>query len=144
MEEKPSDRVIDQRTRNRIMEALHTLADGDTGVRNGWPDEYFESFYTWIPHHDDGIMRPNSAITVEERAALTEVSAMLDAACDATPAVMNADELIETGWPIRIQPIARKALQLMAHRGRFSEDRDELEPSIAEPPSCPPPMPDDQ
>ena len=35
-EEQPSDRLIDQRIRNRIMEALETLADGDEGVRREW------------------------------------------------------------------------------------------------------------
>ena len=125
----PSDRIFDQRMRNRIMEAVHTLAEGDDGVRRVWPTEYFESFYDWLPHRSDGGMRPNSAITTQERESLMEISRMLDEACDATPQNMNADELIATGWPMRIQPIAQHALTLMLNRGRFSEDKEEVEPS---------------
>ena len=133
MDEKPSDRIIHQRIRNRIMEVVVTLAEGDDGVRRVWPTEYFESFYDLIPHRDDGEMRPNSAITADERALLLEVSSILDDACDATPHNMTAHELIATGWPKRIQPVARKALILMRERGRFSEEQEEDTPSIAEP-----------
>lgn len=38
---------------------------------------------------------------------------------------MTADELIATGWPKRIQPVAREALNLMRVRGRFSEENEE-------------------
>jgi hypothetical protein len=133
MEDQPSDRIIDQRVRNRIMEAVQTLADGDDGVRRELQVEYFESFYDWIPHRGDGAMRPNSAITAEEQAVLLEVSSILDDACDTTPRHITADELIATGWPKRIQPVALKALNLMRDRGRFSEEREEDAPSITEP-----------
>lgn len=129
MEEKPSERLIDQRIRNRIIEAVHTLADGEEGVRREWPVEYFENFYAWVPHHDDGDMEPNSAITLEERMELMELSAILDKACDATPKMMTADEFIGTGWPKRVKPFAQKVLRLMLGRGRFSEEREESEPS---------------
>lgn len=128
MDEKPTDRVIDQRLRNRIMEALSTLADGDDGVRREWPDEYFEMFYDQIPHRQDGNMRPNSAITPQERQHLLEVSAILDDACDATPQNMVPDQLIETGWPKRIQPIAQRALEVFLERGRFDENQEQDEP----------------
>ena len=129
MDENPSERLIDQRVRNRIMEAVHTIADGEEGVRREWPGEYFESFYTWIPHHNDGDMQPNSAISPEERTGLLELSAILDEACDATPKIMSADEFIDTGWPKRMQPTAQKVLRLMLARGRFSEHREEAEAS---------------
>jgi hypothetical protein len=133
MENRPSERIIDQRIRNRIMEAVHTLALGDAGVREVWPAEYFESFYDWIPHRGDGVMPPNSAITPVEQACLVELSRILDDACDATPRNMDADELIATGWPKRIQPVAQRALSLMLKRGRFSEEHEEDEPSSKEP-----------
>jgi len=133
MEDKPSDRIIDQRIRNRIMEAVTTLAAGDDGVRRVSPAEYFESFYDWIPHRGDGEMRPNSAITADERALLLDLSSILDDACDATDGNMTADEFIATGWPKRIQPVALKALNPMRERGRFSEEKEEDAPSIAEP-----------
>src|ERR1043165_2244074 len=49
-EEQPSKLIIGQRIRNRIMEALAILADGNEGVRAVEPTEYFESFYDWVPH----------------------------------------------------------------------------------------------
>jgi hypothetical protein len=127
MEEKPSHRIIDQRIRNRIMEAVETLAMGNEAVRLVWPTEYFESFYDWIPH--GGEQHPNSAISTDEQAKLSEVSKLLDEACDATPQIMTADELIATGWPERVRPVAQEALSLMLKRGRFSEDQEEQEPS---------------
>ena len=134
MEEKPSDRIIDQRIRNRIMDAVRTLADGDVGVRREWPDEYFESFYDWIS--DGSAMRPNSAVTSDERTMLAELSLLLDQACKATPKVMTADEFIATGWPSRIQPAARQALTLLLYRGRFIEDEEQAEPFSAIPWRC--------
>lgn len=130
VEDKPSDRVIDQRIRNRIMEAVLSLADGDEGVREQGADEYFERFYDWIPHRDHGAMRPNSAVTAGEKALLLKVSNILDDACDATPRNMTDDEFIATGWPKRIQPVAEKTLILMRDRGRFSEEWEEDEPSF--------------
>jgi len=129
MEEHPSDRLVDQRIRNRIMEAVETLPDGDNGVRREWPDEYFESFYDWIPHRDDGEMPLSSTISADERALLMNVSRLLDDACDATPKNMTADELIATGWPKRIQSVALQARNLMRQRGRFIEEQEEDTPS---------------
>lgn len=130
VDEEPSQRLLDQRFRNRLIEAVETLAAGDEGVLRVWPSEYFESFYDWIPHRHDRRPRSNGAINAEEQAALGEVSRMLDDACDATPKMVTADELIATGWPDRIKPVARRALDLMLTRGRFSDDREETEPSV--------------
>ncbi len=130
MQDNPSPRLVDQRLRNRVIEAVDTLAQGEHGVRQVWPNEYFEQFYDQIAHHKDGEMRPNSAITREERCLLSELSQVLDQACDATPKIMTADELIDTGWPKRIQVVAQRALSFMLERGRFSEDREEEEPSL--------------
>jgi len=51
-------------------------------------------------------MPSSSTISADERALLMNVSRLLDDACDATPKNMSADELIATGWPKRIQPVA--------------------------------------
>ena len=129
MEDSPSERLVDQRIRNRIMEAVLTLASGNEGALHEWPSDYFENFYTWVPHHGDGELQPNGAITAKELAALLELRSILDEASDATPKMMTAADLIETGWPNRVQPIAQRALNLMLGRGRFSEDQEEAEPS---------------
>lgn len=115
------------------MEVVETLAEGDDGVRQVGPHEWFESFYDWVPHRRDREMWPNSAMTQDERAAILEVSVLLDAACDSTPGDMTVDDLISTGWPKRIQPIAESALMLMERRGRFSEDHEEETPASIKP-----------
>src|SRR5579862_1542066 len=109
MTDTVSRRLIDQRVRNRIMEAVELLACGDDGVRRAWIDEYFQRFYDQIPYRDDGEMHPNSAISADERIALIEVGFVLDAALDHTQNAETADELIATGWPGRVQPVAVKA-----------------------------------
>lgn len=128
--EEPSDRLIDQRLRNRIIDVVSTLADGNDGVLREWPTEYFEMFYDYIPHGRDGVMRRNSAMSEEERQSLLDVSEILDEACDATPQTMTPDELIQTGWPKRIQPVAKRALEIMSRHGRFSEDEEQDKPSL--------------
>lgn len=130
MQDDPSDRLVDQRIRNRIIEAIETLAAADEGVRIMGPREYFESFYDWVPHRAEDRRRfPNTTITPAEHAAIGEVSAILDDACDATTGVMTVEEFIATGWPGRIRPVAQAALALLEGRGRFSEEREEDEPS---------------
>ena len=114
------------------MEVVETLADGDDGVRWVGIHEYFESFYDWIPHREDGAICSNSAITADEQALLLEVSNILDDACDTTPGGMTDDEFIATGWPKRVQPVALKALILMRERGWFCEEQEEDAPSIPE------------
>ncbi len=126
METTPSDRIIEQRVRNRIIEAVKTLAKGEAGVRSVSAVEYFEKFYDWIPY--GGALPMASALTPAERERLTELSRLLDQACDATPETMTADELIATGWPRRIQLSAQEVLMLMERRGRFREDREEEHP----------------
>ncbi len=124
-----SDRLIDQRLRNRILEAIEILADGDDGVRNVGFQDYFEGFYGFIPHRDDGNLPVNSAFSAEERALVRKLSAILDDACDATPHDMTDEEFIATGWPTRVRPMASQALAQMQKRGRFREDKEEEAPS---------------
>lgn len=132
MEATPSTRIIDQRVRNRIMEELLGLAEGDENVRRIGAGEYFEAFYDWVSHRGDGV-RPNSALTPDEAALILKVSIAVDEACDATPKIVSAKELIATDWPERIKPLARSALDEMLRRGRFSEQVEEAEPSTPVP-----------
>jgi hypothetical protein len=128
MIEKPSDRLVEQRIRNRIMEAVFTLAQGDEGVRRVWPSEYFESFFDFVPRGSTE-WSSNTALNEREKAKLLELAGLIDQACDATPMLMNAEEFIATGWPSKIQPLARQTLNLFIERGRFDEQKDEETPS---------------
>jgi hypothetical protein len=117
-----------QHLRNRTIDALETLADGDAGVRQVGPEEYVLGFFDTIDDRSPWNWREWSCFTAEEVVALDEVHNLLVAACDAMP-VIDGDEFIETGWPARIQPLAARALGLMRDRGRFSDDHEEEEPS---------------
>jgi len=126
MHVQPSRRLIDQRCRNRIFEAIEVLANGEHSVVCIGPAEYFEQFYDWIPHRDQGKMSPNSAMTEEERTLIAEVSRVLDDACDATSAFRDPIALARLA---RIQHVATAALELLRQRGRFSEEHEEDVPS---------------
>ncbi len=114
------------------MEELLGLSGGDENVRELGAAEYFEAFTDWVPHHGEGI-GPNSALTENEIASILKVRTALDEAFDATPKRASNHELIATGWPERIKPLARSALDLMLERGRFSENVEEDEPSSTVP-----------
>jgi hypothetical protein len=133
MDEQVSNRLVEQRVRNRIMETIETLAEGDAGARSVGFTNYFEPFYDWVPHRgDDRTWEPLSTMTTAENEALANVSSILDDACDSTPNMMTDDEFIETGWPGKIRPIAIRALELMRGRGRFSEEREQDDPSTGD------------
>ncbi len=68
-------------------------------------------------------------MTDEERSVLTEVHSLMNAAAKSAPQLLTEAELIASGWPERIKPIAQEALLLILGRGRFSEDVEESEPS---------------
>ena len=129
MSEQVSERLVEQRIRNRIIEVLDMLSDGEEHVQTSGFSDYFELFYDWIPHREDGAFPDLSTLTEPEQRALSEVSQVLDEACDDTPNDMSEREFIATGWPERIQPIARRALDLLLERGRFDEEVEETEPS---------------
>lgn len=129
--DQPSERLLDQRMRNRASEALEPLALGNDGVRSMGNAEYVNQFFDIIDDDNPWRWRELSTFTPDEVAALDEVHRALKDACAATPRVCSDDEFIGSGWPERIMPLATTALALMQARGRFSEDREEDYPSAA-------------
>ena len=130
MDETVSDRLLDQRLRNRMMEELLGLVDWEDFI--GWgADEYFNSFFDSFP--DAPPLPSNSALTAAERSALTDVLELMNRAANATARHLTEDELIESGWPERIKPVAAKALAMMVARGRFSDEVEEELPSASPP-----------
>lgn len=126
MEEQVSERIIDQRIRNRIMEELSSLAGGQEELRlRRW--EYLESFLDWFP--DAPKLNPATDIMLpEEREAVSEVlTLVLDFADKGRGA--DADKLIELDLADTIAPVADRALALLNERGRYNEDVEEEEPS---------------
>jgi hypothetical protein len=132
-DEKPTERLVAQRARNRVMEEIWGLARGDLGVHEAGPTEWFETFFDWFPYEGEPEWYP--AMTAEEEAAVRTVCklmqlAVADAAIPKNPTI---EQVIGSGWPERIAPFAQKALDVMLARGRFSEDEEEVEPSTPVP-----------
>jgi hypothetical protein len=127
--DRPSERLVEQRLRNRAMEALVALSEGDRGVQSVSVGEYVNQFFDVIDDDIPWHWREWSCFTPEEVAALDRVQQLLLAACAATPRTCTDDEFIASGWPAELQPAAASALELMHARGRFREDIEEEVPS---------------
>ena len=128
-DEKPSERVVAQRVRNRIMEELLGLASGDAEVSEVGPVEWFEMFFDWFPYEGEPTWYP--AMTAEEESAVRAVCKLMQLAIadPIIPKNPTAEQITSSGWPNRIAPFAQKALDVMLKRGRFSEEVEEEEPS---------------
>ena len=123
MDDVISDRLLDQRLRNRMAEALTTLVDWEDMLTTHGAGEYFNWFFDFFP--DQPPLPPNSAVSDAERAALIEVVTLMDEAASATPQDVTEEQLRGSGWPQRIAPVADAALGLMRERGRFSDEQEE-------------------
>jgi hypothetical protein len=141
MGSKVSERLVDQRIRNRIMEALWTRSLGVKSVDTALgAKEWFESFFDWLPY-EGPTPRHNTAITPEEYAALDGVLAIMQQAYNETPIGFTRsgkftptdEQLLASGWPERVAPVAKAALEMFCKRGRFSEDVEEDSPSSPRP-----------
>lgn len=129
-EGRPSERLVQQRLRNRAIDALEVLAGGDEGVRAAGTGEYVNQFFDTIDDDSPWHWREWSTFTAAEVTALDSVQRVLLEACAATPQICPDDEFVASGWPERIKPVANAALDLMRRRGRFREDREEASPSL--------------
>ena len=125
MIEEPSERLIEQRVRNRIYEVLEILADCDAGVDLVGIKGYFDLFEDYV--HRPSIEAGTSALSKDERVIVLEIAEFLEAAGETNPDFTKA-EFIESDWPGKIAPTARDALVLFLRRGLFSEKVEELEP----------------
>ncbi|NND50322.1 MAG: hypothetical protein HKN60_08720 [Rhizobiales bacterium] len=128
-QEEASERLVEQRVRNRIMEEVWGLSRGDSGVVETGATEWSESFFDWFPYEGEPDGYP--AMTTEEAVVVRDVCTLMQQAVAELdhsnhPSV---EDLIATGWPERVAPVAQRALDLMLARGRFSEDVEEAEPS---------------
>ncbi|ASR53921.1 hypothetical protein [Cellulomonas sp. PSBB021] len=129
MDEAPSERLVDQRVRNRAIEVLEVLADGDAGLYAVGVNEYFNHFFDYV---DDDLPHDWRGLSTYTQEEVTRIELVLDemlAALKATANLTTEREVAASGWPKRIAPIAREALGVMTQRGRFDEEREEVEPS---------------
>jgi hypothetical protein len=129
VDDRPSERIIEQRLRNRAMEALELLAKGDDGVRAMGNADYVNGFFDTVDDDSPWDWRDWSTFTPPEVEELDRMQGVLREACAATPKVCSDDDFISSGWPGRIKPVAASALELMRRRGLFREDLEEDSPS---------------
>jgi len=130
--ETPSERVGDQRVRNRIMDALSWLAEGAVAVRRMSAQEFFAMFYDWVDDENPVWPWPKgspSTMTPHEVEAVTRVLSVVNEAVEQIEDLNNDAFVIASGWLERIAPVARTALNLMLVRGCFDEGKSETEPS---------------
>ncbi|MGG6893690.1 hypothetical protein [Rhizobium sp. BR 315] len=129
MDEEVSDRVIEQRLRNRVIDAIEVLARGSKGLVEVNYREFFLAFYDYW---DNGrlIRWPNSAFTDEEEQAVNDLGRMLEGITIEALHFQSEAEYIQSGCAERIKPVAQEALKLFLTRGRFSEDYNELTPAL--------------
>ncbi|WP_222398615.1 hypothetical protein [Rhizobium leguminosarum] len=83
MGEEVSDRIIEQRWRNRIIEAIAVLSRGNEGLIEVNYNEFFGGFYDYW-HDGHLLVRPNSMITEEEERTIDALGRMLEAIRDET------------------------------------------------------------
>jgi hypothetical protein len=128
-EKQPSERLVEQRVRNRIMEEFWGLSRGDLGVTEAGPTEWFECFFDHFPYEGEPDYYP--AMTLEETEAVREVCKLMQQAIadSSIPKSPSVEDVCRSGWPQRIAPVAKHALDLMLRRGRFSEEVEETKPS---------------
>jgi len=130
MTETPSVRLVDQRVRNRVIDAVDVLAHGADGVRAASTAEYINMFFDVVDDDMPGDWRDLSTYTGAEVTELERLLRLMMDAVAAIPKICRDDEFIASGWPERIQPVAAIALATMLRRGRFSEDVEEEVPSL--------------
>ncbi|MDH6194065.1 hypothetical protein M2272_000686 [Mycobacterium frederiksbergense] len=121
---EPSERVVEQRVRNRIMEAVEILADGDEGVCAVGDCCYYNYFFDWIDDDMSTTWRDLSTLTPAEVRHLESLHDVLVTSLQTTHA-MHGEELIASGWTTRIAAVARATLQTMQSRGRYDEESEE-------------------
>jgi hypothetical protein len=128
MDEEVSGRVVEQRWRNRIIDAIEVLARGNEGLIEVNCNEFFLAFYDYW---DGGqlIVWPNSAFTDEEERTVNALGRMLEDITMETLHFQSEAEYIQSGCAERIKPVAQEVLKLFLSRGRFSEDCEELTPT---------------
>lgn len=131
MSEDPSKRLVEQRIRNRIMDATSWLAEGAPAVRRMGSTEFFEMFYDWVDDENPFWPWPKGSpetMISSEVDAVTNLLSVVNAAV-AELRHANDDAVVASGWLERISPVAKASFDLMLARGCFSEELEEEEPS---------------
>lgn len=118
-EDTISTKLNDQRLRSRFIDVIELLAGGDDTVNLFGFGGYFNWFFDYFT--EDGNFVPLSSMSFNETAAAKELLKEMLSAAEATPQHMTEAEFIASGWPTRIQLIARRAMDTFLVEGRCAE-----------------------
>ncbi|MFZ2998281.1 hypothetical protein [Sphingobium sp.] len=115
-----SDRLLDQRLRNGMIERLQMLVDWTETIAAVGAAGYFNSFFDVFP--DKPPLPVNTVLSSEECEALTKILELMDQVASCTRQNLTDDELVASAWPMRIGEQANSALSIMMVRGKLSDD----------------------
>jgi hypothetical protein len=121
-----SERVIAQRTRNRILEYLEMVCGYPSGAPPWDLSETLNQWEDWVavPTTSDQFGAPT--FTAQEATALCRVSTAWKLLCDATPSQLSEDSpwLRSPEWEGFVAA-SESALAALSTRGRLSEEVEE-------------------
>lgn len=130
--QSPSNRLVAQRIRNRIIEVLELVADSEAqrkyDLTYSAGDAVFIWWEEWFDPEDLDYYAP-PLYTLEERQALIDFHKVWERACEQTPARLPAIEQVQE-WPIwqELTQAGDAALAVFKERGTFPEDVEETLP----------------
>jgi hypothetical protein len=127
--EQPSQLLITQRIRNRIIEYLEVASDFAAQLEYQKnvpiahvPSEVICEWNDWVNEQSQPTFT-EPVFTVEERAAIDQFHTIWDKVADETPDPLPELEVLMKSEPWRrLRDAASRALQVFEQRGRFSED----------------------
>ena len=122
MSEFVSQRLIDQRCRNRIIEAVEMLAQCKGGELRDGEVNYIDFFFDWMD--PDGQPHPNSAMSQSELKAVRDLACFLSEICTAAG---RAGQRVFIAEEVLVASKARDVFNLMSIIGRLSDDVEQLE-----------------
>lgn len=130
--DEPSPRIVAQRVRNRVMEALELAASYESQVEYqrivpsvNTPYEVINGFEDWVSENPRLNPSTLGVYTAEEVAALGEFWDAWEAAASALPDDYPSVSVAQSlpAWS-RLRTAAVKALAVFEDRGRMSEDHE--------------------
>lgn len=114
-----------QRIRNRVIEMLDWLVECETTPPDLGMNELVNCWEDWVPSHLPENYFPEPVFAPEEERLIRDVSLTMDAFCDATLKIIQADvaTLRLPQWAA-VVTTAKAASIAMMKRGRMSEEEE--------------------
>lgn len=119
-EADPSPRLVEQRTRNRLIEWLEVLVSYQSDPPGFDLNELLNQWEDWSP---DSYVHPPAVYTQSEAEQLSLVANNWEAFCQATPKSISSEpgEFMKPEWAALVA-CAQAALAELMRRGRLSDE----------------------